>query len=284
MNRGTSNHAMQYPDIDRLYQVPLGEFTTARNALAKARGAAGAEIKTLEKPSLPAWAVNQLYWQARDTYDRVVAAAMLMREAHVHAISGRKADVAAAEAAHSTARRAAIDVAKRLIEATGERATPATLEAVSETLQALPSNDVVPGRLTRPLKPLGFGALMALGIPVVQESRGPGVQRSGGLGVQGVQGSSGPSKAELAARAAARKDAQKALRSAEAAEVKAEAALADAKKAALQAERELARVRDKLVFLEKQRDDAESNVRKQTRALQDAANARLQAAQDLGKI
>jgi len=249
---------MQDDEIDRLYQVPLGEFTAARNALAKARGAAGAEVKSLEKPLLPAWAVNQLYWRERETYDRLVTAAIAMREAHVHAISGRKADVAAAESTRHEARRAAMVTAKHLIESSGEKATPATLEAVSETLQALPSNDVMPGRLTRPLKPLGFAALMA-----------PGVS---------------PRSAVRRAQAAARKDAQKILRAAEAAEVKAEAALADAKKAALQAERELARVRDKLVFLEKQRDDAEANVRRHTRALQDAANARVQAAQDLAKL
>lgn len=74
------------------------------------------------------------------------------------------------------------------------------------------------------------------------------------------------------------------MKAAEVAEVKAEAALAEAKKMAQQAERELARVRDKLVFLEKQRDHAEVNVRKQTRALQDATNARVQAAQDLGRL
>jgi len=74
------------------------------------------------------------------------------------------------------------------------------------------------------------------------------------------------------------------LRAAEAAEAKAAAALTDAKKAALQADRELARVRDKLAFLEKQRDDAEESVRKQTRLLQEAANARVQAAQDLDRL
>lgn len=248
---------MQDAEIDRLYQVPLGEFTAARNALAKARGAAGAAIKALEKPSLAAWAVNQLYWQERGTYDRLLAAAVAMRKAHVRAISGRTADIATTEAAHNSARRTAADLTRRLIEAAGDKATPATLDAVAETLQALPSDDAVPGRLTRPLKPLGFAALMALGIPVSPQSAVPSPQ------------------------SAALKAAQKVLRAAEAAEAEAEEALADAKKAALQAERELGRVRDKLAFLEKQRDDAEANVRKQTRALQDAANTRVQAAQDI---
>lgn len=71
------------------------------------------------------------------------------------------------------------------------------------------------------------------------------------------------------------------LRAAEAAEAKAEAALAEAKKAAAAVERELDRVRDRIAFLEKQRTDAEEAVRQKARALQDAANARVQAAQDL---
>ena len=49
--------------IDKLYQIPLDEFTPARNALAKETGES--EIKKLEKPNLAAWSVNQLYWHQR---------------------------------------------------------------------------------------------------------------------------------------------------------------------------------------------------------------------------
>ena len=45
---------------DRLYQLPLDQFTAARNALAKEAGSEGASIKQLVKPPLAAWAVNQL--------------------------------------------------------------------------------------------------------------------------------------------------------------------------------------------------------------------------------
>lgn len=264
-------------EVDALYQLPPGEFTSARNTLAKSRGAAGADIKTLEKPTLPAWAVNQVYWHDRATFDALLEAAVAMRQAHVQVISGRSADVPAAEQAHTAAVKAALQSARKHIERAGEKATPATIEAISETLQALPTEDPL-GRLTKPLKPMGFGALMGLGIPVVQGSTGSRVQSS--ANGPGVQGSKGPSKTKIAEQVAARKAAAKALKAAESAEAKAEAALAEAKKAALQAERELARVRDKLVFLDKQRDDAEVTVRKQTRALQDATNARIQAAQD----
>jgi hypothetical protein len=257
--------------IDALYRLPPGEFTAARNVLAKARGAAGAAIKTLEKPSLPAWSVNQIYWHDRSTFDALIKASTAMRQAHVQVISGRGADVTAAESAHAVALKAAVSSARRLIEGAGEKATPATIDAITETLQALPTDDT-PGRLTKPLKPLSFAALLAMGIPVVQGSTKSRVQ--GSTGVQG------PSKKEIADQAAARRAAEKVLKAATAAEEKAEAAHAEAKKAATHVERELARVRDRLQFLEKQRNDAEELLRQRARALQEATNARIQAAQD----
>lgn len=267
-------------EIDSLYQAPLAGFIAARNALAKSRGAAGAAIKALEKPSLPAWAVNQIYWSDRPTWDALVAASLVVRRAHVDVISGRRADVAAAEAAHTAALRAAVQSARRAVEAAGDKATPATIEAITETLQALPSDDP-PGRLTKPLKPLGFGALLAMGIPVVQGSR---VQGPGSRSAEVPRSRSAEVPKSRSAEVRARREAEKVLRAAESAEAKAEAALAEAKKAVAAAERELDRVRDRIVFLEKQRADAEEAVRQKARALQAAANARVQAAQDLRNI
>ena len=47
-------------EIDRLYQLPLDEFTDARNALAKAAGKNGAKVRGLRKPPVAAWAINQV--------------------------------------------------------------------------------------------------------------------------------------------------------------------------------------------------------------------------------
>ena len=68
-------------DIDRLYQGPLDAFIDARNALAKASKVAA--VKALVKPSLPAWAVNQLHWHQRALVDRLVAASQPAVEAPV---------------------------------------------------------------------------------------------------------------------------------------------------------------------------------------------------------
>src|SRR4029453_13025677 len=133
-------------DIDRLYQLPLDEFTPARNALAKQPGASVA-IKTLQKPSVPAWAVNQLYWHRHKSYDRLMAAAEKRRDAHGRLLSGKPADVAAAEAAHADALKKAADDIRALLADAGDSATPATMVAVTATLQELPG-DEAPGRLT----------------------------------------------------------------------------------------------------------------------------------------
>ena len=57
--------------IDELYQLPLEEFTPARNALAKELG--DGDIKKLEKPNVAAWAVNQLWWAAPELFEQRVS-------------------------------------------------------------------------------------------------------------------------------------------------------------------------------------------------------------------
>src|SRR5690349_6141424 len=80
-------------EIDNLYQVPLTEFTAARNALAaKVKGEQGAEaaaaIKSLAKPSIPAWVVNQLYWRDRREFERLTQAGDQLRAAQQHRLAG----------------------------------------------------------------------------------------------------------------------------------------------------------------------------------------------------
>ena len=145
--------------IDALYQGPLDAFTAARNALAKA--AKRADLKTLAKPSLPAWVVNQLHWHRRPLVDRLIAAADAVRQAHLTALAGKASDVRAAEAAHRDAVREALAEARTVLAAGGHPSTAATLDAVRDTLQALPAPEA-DGRLTKPLAPRGFEALAGL--------------------------------------------------------------------------------------------------------------------------
>ena len=129
--------------LDRLYQLPLSDFISARNALAKESGADAAEIRALQKPSLPAWAINQLYWHRRDVYDDLIAAARDLRATHD---------------AHEEAVDAALKATLALLEESGQPATEATKQAIGTTLRGLPA-DEPPGRLTRQLQPRGFEML-----------------------------------------------------------------------------------------------------------------------------
>ena len=92
--------SMAANDIDALYQLPLGEFTKARQELAKKSGSGGTAIKTLEKPSIPAWGVNQLYWRDRRTYEKLLRTSERVRAAHQQALrakTGKKFDLVALE-------------------------------------------------------------------------------------------------------------------------------------------------------------------------------------------
>lgn len=157
--------------IDRLYSLPLGEFTAARNALAKESGKGASDIRGLQKPSVSAWAANQLYWHHREVYNKLISAAEKMRTANKQLVAGKKADVAAAEKAHQAAIKAAMDAVREILAESGEEgATPssATLNAVSDTLHALPSNEP-PGRLTKPLRLVGFEAFAGFaGLPAAR--------------------------------------------------------------------------------------------------------------------
>src|SRR5215510_13167049 len=66
-------------ELDALFKVPLTEFTVARNALAARLKKAGnrdeaERVKALSRPTLSAWAVNQLYWTHGDAFKELIAA------------------------------------------------------------------------------------------------------------------------------------------------------------------------------------------------------------------
>ena len=54
-----------------------------------------------------------------------------------------------------------MDLVRDVMRLAGDTASPATMTGISETLMALPGEERV-GRLTRPLKPRGFQALIGL--------------------------------------------------------------------------------------------------------------------------
>jgi len=256
MARSRPPEPPEAPDV--LYQAPLAEFTALRNSLAKKAGSSGSAIRRLRKPSLPAWAVNQLYWQRRAAWDGLVAAAGRVRAAHGRRLSGKDADVEAAEAAHRKAIRAVADEIRGLLREAGEATTASTLAAVVETLQALPSPEP-PGRLTRPLKPLGLEALSGLvntdraALRAVTRTPGSaGATRGSGRRSRAVTDREARARkraADARRREAARLDAE--IREAATAERRAVADLTRAKQALARVEREREHLAERMRFLEK---------------------------------
>lgn len=221
---------MATPDdpLDHLFQLPIGDFVAARNALAKA--ARRAELKQLEKPSLAAWAVNQLHWHHRALLESLAAAATALREQHGRTLAGGRADVAGAEHTHRDALRTCLAAARELLAAGGHPATPATLDAIRDTLHAVPTPEVN-GRLTRALTRRGLEALTGLVVtPRPMPQATPAETRARDDGSRPAQPDERAARAERE-RQARRDAAESALREARATLARAEAAVAAAAQA-----------------------------------------------------
>jgi hypothetical protein len=165
-----SGNATLEDAIDALYAAALGDFVNARNTLAQALKQRGdkegaARIKALPKPSLPAWAVNQLWWHARAELQVLLEEGQVVRQLH------RTGAGAAQQSQATRRRRTALDSLLRLAESLlhegGHASGAATLRRISTTLEALAAyGDQTPppgpGRLVEDLAPPGFEALGGL--------------------------------------------------------------------------------------------------------------------------
>lgn len=150
-------------EIEKLYQLPLEDFTAARNALAKGAGKRAAEVRGLTKPPVTAWAVNQLYWKRRKQYDDLIDAAQDARKAHAAILAGKSGDVRSTGKEHDERVTQALETTLELLREAGHPATDASRQAILTTLRALPADDP-PGMLTKALQPGGFEALAGLSI------------------------------------------------------------------------------------------------------------------------
>jgi hypothetical protein len=255
-------------DIDQLYQGPLDAFIDARNALAKVTKVAA--VKALVKPSLPAWAVNQLHWHHRTLVERLVTASEGVRTEHQRALAGEKAAIASAEQAHREVLREAVAAAKDVLTAGGHAVTPGTLDAVRDTLSALPAPEAN-GRLTKPLLPRGLDALAGLVLAA----------RPGPIAAPDVPSPRAPAARPVAAAAAddaARKrqarEAEKAARERELRRKAAEATLSAARQALTDADAAVERAERDLVARQAARVDAREALKRAQRLVEELSFGR----------
>jgi hypothetical protein len=161
-------------ELDELYGLPLEEWTRVRNDLAarlkKAHQAEQAEqVRSLRKPSVVAWAVNQLARREPKRVEALLRAGERLRAAQEQALRGRAAasDVNAAARAERDAVRDLVSAARDVLEEAGHAASPATLDRVSQTLRAAAVDEqarelLTRGRFDEELKGVGFGTLTAV--------------------------------------------------------------------------------------------------------------------------
>ena len=138
-------------------------FTAARNALAKTVSGADAQrVKKLAKPTLVPWAVNQVYWKARATYDRLIKSGERLRKTQVAALEGRGADVREAADVHRRVLSEAVAEAMRHASSAGSDPGADALTRTFEAMSLAAAPPEQPGRLTQPLQPAGFEALAGI--------------------------------------------------------------------------------------------------------------------------
>jgi hypothetical protein len=156
-------------DLDALFRLPLAEFTAARNTLAgqlkKSGSANEAEfVKSLAKPSVTAWAVNQLYWNHRNAFDRLIATGERFRQVQTSRTARKIADMREALDARREELSNLSDFATALLRDAGHNPSPDTIHRITTTLEAMSAyasqpDGPRPGRLTQDVDPPGFESL-----------------------------------------------------------------------------------------------------------------------------
>jgi hypothetical protein len=167
-------------EIDRLYSLPLDEFTRERNATAtrlrkEGEKEAADELKALTKPTAAAWAINQAARRHPAKVKALLAAGQAVRKAQL----GGKGAEAVAEAGRRE--RDAVselaDAARAILEDETGRATRQTLDKIGATLHATTVDAdarrlLEERRLSEDLEPTGFGPLLAA-VPGKAAARAP---------------------------------------------------------------------------------------------------------------
>lgn len=155
--------------VTELYGEPLDRFTATRNDLAaqlKKDGdkEAADRIKSLKKPSVSAWVVNQLVRTREVDLRRLLDAGEQVEEAQQSLLAGGKTpDFEDAK----EKQRAAVQALRKASTEVHPEISTAILQRVTRTLEAASSAEartrLKEGRLTEDLEPPGFEILSGLG-------------------------------------------------------------------------------------------------------------------------
>lgn len=145
--------------VRELYQVPLDQFVAERKRLAKELAKPDAKaLLAKRRPPISAWIVNQLWWHARDAFDRMMETAEKLRKGHADADKPHREAIAKLRARAAT-----------LLKDAGHAANEGVLRRVTTTLSAIAAaggwQPSEPGTLADDLDPPGFGAVGLAQLP-----------------------------------------------------------------------------------------------------------------------
>jgi len=159
-------------EVDALFKLPLAEFIGARNDLAARlkRGGRASEanvVKALAKPSVTAWAVNQLYWNHREAFDQFLAAGQSFRQTQAAGAAVKAAGMRESLESRREALSHLSELAASLLSDAGHNPTPDAMHRITTTLEAMSAYATLPdaptpGRLTRDVDPPSFESLASL--------------------------------------------------------------------------------------------------------------------------
>jgi len=285
-------------EIDALFKLPLGEFTPARNALAASLKKAGQQaqadaVKELPKPSVAAWVVNQLYWQHREAFDRLIEAGDRFRHAQSKQQTYGSAGMREPLEARRNAQAELVKTATDVLHVAGYSGARDMLRRVASTLEALATYGSLPsapraGRLASDLEPPGFDLLAGL-LPPNGKAPKP-THRNDARDTLVRRGEK--ERARLAAEAkAAVREGERALRAVRARAARATATFETAAKRAKQSERRRLAAEKQLAKIAAEADAtrtrarvAESNAKEATLAAESAERLLEQARRKLDQL
>lgn len=173
-------------EIDRLFEVPLGEFTAARNELAKrlkqeGDAEAAEQVRGLAKPSVATWTVNQLARREAELVRSLLNVGARLRSAQERSLKGERAadELRAAQAEEREVIRKLTRAAEGILREAGRPASGTTLERVSSILRAAAvaeASALRSGRLSGDVEVTGFDAFAGMELP---KGRGRSTARAG---------------------------------------------------------------------------------------------------------
>jgi hypothetical protein len=169
-------------EADRLFALPLDEFTAARNELARRLKKDGdaetaEQVRALAKPSVAAWAVNQLARKEPEAVRSLLNLASRLRNAQERSLKGERAadELRAAQAEERDVIRTLTQRAGDILREAERPASGTTLERVSSLLRAAAvaepgRTSLREGRLTGDVEVSGFDAFAGLEVSGARRS------------------------------------------------------------------------------------------------------------------